>query len=232
MLYLFYGNDIVTVREKAHDFVLKQEQEGKIIQYIEPENYSQGVFADMVGSVSLFGEEKLFVIDTPSEKEEMYKELISYLEVFSLSDTLFVIIEKKLTGAEKNKFKKYAQTIQEYKINMENFNTFALADCFARRDKKNLWFLLQEAKESGTSIENIIGILWWQLKSMRIAKQTTCAKEAGMKDYPYNKAKRAISAFKEGELERLSMGLLTVYHEGHLGKVDIDIALEQWVLTL
>ena len=123
--------------------------------------------------------------------------------------------------------------MEEYKAAAaERFNAFGMADSLSRKDKKTLWLQLQDAKQANLSAEEIIGTLWWQLKSMRLAKNTNSAAEAGMKDFPYNKAKRALSAFKDGELESLSRGLLTVYHEGHLGKVDIDIALERWMLTL
>jgi hypothetical protein len=53
-----------------------------------------------------------------------------------------------------------------------------------------------------------------------------------MKDFPYNKAKRSLRNFKEGELEKLSQTLLAVYHDGHGGKRDIDLALEKWTLTI
>jgi len=133
----------------------------------------------------------------------------------------------------KKKFQKYTKTLKEYKAApSERFNAFGMADCLARKDKKTLWLQLQDAKREGLSAEEIMGTLWWQLKSMRLAKLTSSAGEAGMKDFPYNKAKRSLSTFKEGELERLSHGLLTVYHEGHLGNVDIDIALERFLLTL
>jgi len=231
MLNLFYGNDTIAVRQKAHAFT--EEKKGVKIVRIEVENYTQGIFADIVGAMSLFGEKALYVIDTPSGKTEMYDDVISHLEAFATSDNTFVIIEEALLAPQKKKFQKYAETMEECKAAAsERFNAFGMADCLARKDKKTFWLQLQDAKRAGLSAEEIIGTLWWQLKSMRLAKLTTSASQAGMKDFPYNKAKRALSTFKEGELEQLSQSLLAVYHEGHLGTVDIDIALERWVLTL
>ena len=40
------------------------------------------------------------------------------------------------------------------------------------------------------------------------------------------------NVFKEGELEALSRSLLALYHDGHGGKKDIDLALEKWTLTI
>jgi hypothetical protein len=75
-------------------------------------------------------------------------------------------------------------------------------------------------------------MLWWQLKSLRLAALTQSAQEAGMKDFPYNKSKRALPAFAPGEVVTLSQSLLELYHAGHSGQRDMDIALEQWVLAL
>ena len=88
------------------------------------------------------------------------------------------------------------------------------------------------ARQAGVSAEEVIGILWWQLKTLRLAAVTKSAPEAGMKDFPYNKAKRALGNFSDGELETLSHSVLRVYHDGHAGKTDIDFALEQFVLSL
>jgi len=233
MLHLFYGNDTITVRKKAHDFTAIEEQKGVKVEHIEVENYVEGVFSDIVGAVSLFGEKTLYIIDTPSGKSEMYDAVIENLEAFASSDNTFVLIEESLLAPQKKKFQKHAETMEEFKAAAaERFNAFGMADSLSRKDKKTLWIQLQEAKHANLSAEEIIGTLWWQLKSMRLAKNTNSADEAGMKDFPYNKAKRALSAFKDGELEALSKGLLTVYHDGHLGKVDIDIALERWMLTM
>ena len=233
MLHLFYGNDTIAVRQKVHDFTGIEEKKGIKIEKIEIDNYAEGIFTDIVGAVSLFGEQALYIIDTPSGKTEMYEDVISNLEAFADSENTFVIIEEALLAPAKKKFQKHTETMEECKsAASERFNAFGMADSLAKKDKKTLWLQLQEAKQSGLSAEEIIGTLWWQLKSLRLAKLTTSASQAGMKDFPYNKSKRALGAFKEGELERLSKGLLTVYHDGHLGKVDIDIALERFLLTL
>ena len=101
-----------------------------------------------------------------------------------------------------------------------------------KRIKKNLWMLLQEARLAGLRPEEIAGMLWWQLKAMRIAAVSSSAVEAGMKEYPFKKASGALRNFSEGEIELLSKGLLSLYHEGHQGLRDMELALEEWVLTV
>lgn len=233
MLHLFYGNDTIAVRQKSYDFMNEEAQKGVKIERLESDNYIKGVFTDIVGAVSLFGDKALYIIDTPSEQAEMYDDVIDNLEAFYTSENTFIIIEKALLASHKKKFQKYTEIMEEYKVaSNERFNAFGMADSLARKDKKTLWLQLQEARQSGLSAEEIIGVLWWQLKSIRLATITKTANEAGMKDFPYNKAKSSLRNFKNNEINKLSRSLLIVYHDGHLGKIEIDIALESWILSL
>lgn len=233
MLHLFFGDDAVTVRQKANAFADKSAQGGMKIVRIEPESYEVGSIAHAVGSMSLFGEKTLYLIDTPSLEEELNKEVEEMLGAMRESETVFVVIETKLLAAAKKTYEKFTNTSEEIKgVKEASFNVFALADSLSQKDKKTLWLGLTQAKAAGLSAEEIIGTLWWQLKTLRLAARTATAEEAGMKDFPYNKAKRSVRNFKEGELETFSQSLLSLYHDGHLGKRDIDIALEKWTLSL
>lgn len=232
MLQIFCGNDPIQVRQKAFAFIAKREEKGARLQGVDVDTYEKGVVADAVGALSLFGGETVYLFDTPSEDETFDTEVHELLEALSESPTQFVVIEGPLLAAQKKAYEKYG-VLEEYKASAkERFNAFALADALSRRDKKTLWMGLCDAKREGLSAEEIIGTLWWQLKTLRLALHTKTAEEAGMKDFPYNKAKRALSNFKEGELEKLSHALLAVYHQGHMGEVDIDLALEKWCLTV
>jgi hypothetical protein len=107
-----------------------------------------------------------------------------------------------------------------------------MSDALAVKDKRSLWLLLQEAKAGGMSAEEIVGILSWQLKSIRLAAMTKNFTEAGMKEYPYKKAKSALNIFKIEEVEQKAHDLIKLYHAGHRGERDMDLALEEWVLRL
>jgi DNA polymerase III delta subunit len=233
MLYLFYGNDTVGVREKAHEFIATKEKAGVIVERIDSDTYTPGILTDVAGSSSLFGSESLYVIDTPSTQKDFSEEVFEHVALLGESANTFVIIEERLLAPEKKKLAKYAEEVVEVKkAAEERFNAFAMADSLAQKNKRMLWVQLQEAVRAGLSSEEIIGTLWWQLKSLRLAAITNSAAEAGMKDFPYNKAKRSLANFRAGELEKLSENLLALYHDGHGGRVDIDLALERWVLTL
>ncbi len=231
MIKVYFGNDTVKVRQAAFDFVGEKESAGVTVTFIDGDVYVPGILSDAAGATSLFGGEEMYVLDTPSGNKEFDEEVKESLEALSESPNTFVVLEEALLAAPKKQYQKYAESMDELKGDkVERFNVFAMADALSRKDKKTLWLLLQEAKQAGLSEEEIIGTLWWQLKTLRLAATTNNAEEAGMKDFPYSKAKRALSAFKPGELEKLSRDLLEVYHDGHAGLVDIDLALEKWTL--
>ncbi len=233
MLKVYFGNDVIKIRAAAIKATEVAVGSGATLVTIDENNYATGIYADATHGASLFGGEQVYLIDTPSNDEVMSEDTVNNLESFQESNNLFIIIEATLLAAEKKPYAKYADIIEEFKaVATERFNAFLLADALTARDKKSLWLLLNEAVLSGISPEELIGTLWWQLKSLRLAAVTKSAGEAGMKDFPYNKAKRALGKFKPGEIETLSHSLLTLQHESRLGKRDLDLALERWVLGI
>jgi len=233
MLYVVHGNSPTRVRALAYKKALPFEEKGMKLVRIDADTYVQGSITQAAHAASLFGEKLLYFIDTPSSEEALNEEVLALLQELGASENVFIIVEESLLASPKKLYAKYAQDIEEVKEEKgREFNVFALADSLSRKDKKALWLGLCEAKQAGLSAEEIIGTLWWQLKTLHLALLTKSAEEAGMKDFPYNKAKRALSAFKEGELSRISAELLALYHQGHQGEVDIDLALERWSLSL
>lgn len=232
MLYVFSGGDAIETRKRAHDFIVTQDEGGASVRVVLPESYEAGAVVSVSQSVSLFGEKECVVFDTLSENKEAFSELIESAEVLGASPHVVVVIEGKLLADDAKPLKAHAKEFFESKAGEKPFfNPFSMADALAKKDKKMLWVLHTRAVDAGLSPEEIIGTLFWQLKSIRLAKVTKAAAEADMKDFPYNKAKTAGKNFTSEELERLSTDLITVYHEGHLGR-DIDLALERFVLTL
>jgi len=232
MLQIFCGNDPIQVRHKAFAFIAAREEKGATLASIDADTYQKGTIANAVGAQSLFGGETIYLFDTPSSDVLFDEEVHELLPALGESTTVFVVVEGTLLAAQKKAYQKFGEVEECKSTAKERFNVFALADALSRRDKKTLWMGLCEAKREGLVAEEIIGTLWWQLKALRLASITRHAEEAGMKDFPYNKAKRSLSHFREGELEALSHTLLSLYHQGHQGEVDIDLALERWALSV
>jgi DNA polymerase III delta subunit len=230
MLMVFYGTDRTAVRDAAHKETADLGVAPTIIDYA---SYTPGAISSFVGAASLFGGTEVFLLDSPSDDEAFATEVTANLSEMADSANTFIVLESILLADAKKKYTKHAKLLQEFAADKaEKFNSFAMADALAKKDKKNLWVLLHEAKAAKLRNEEIIGMLWWQLKALRLAKLTRSAEEAGMKDYPYKKAKAAFRDFKDGEVEALSRSLLELYHHAHQGTRDMDLALEEWVLKV
>jgi DNA polymerase III delta subunit len=235
MLIVFYGANEIKVREALSTQLdsLKEANPAIVTVRVEADGYLKGQLANMIGATSLFGESYVYVLDTPTLKDDFWAEVESLASDLASSRQTFILVEDSLLAGPKKILTNHATSITEYKNEAgEVFNPFQLADALLRKDKRALWLLLQEAIKNDLPAEEIIGVLWWQIKTLRLAILTKSATEAGIKDFPYNKAKKAISNFKPGEVEGLALSLLNLYHDGHAGERDIDLALEGWVLRL
>ncbi len=233
MYVVFYGSDRGGVRDKATDYIETNLPLDGTLTTIDAVDFEPGQIADALGATSLFGGSEWFVLDTPSANPDFVEAVTSSLAELAESSNTFVILEGTLLAPAKKKYEKFAAKLTEFTAEKaERFNSFALAEALAGKDKRKLWVLLQEARLEGLREEEIVGMLWWQLKALRLAALTKSAEEAGMKDFPYNKSKRALVKFSDGEVARLSQSLLEVYHAGHSGVRDMGSALEEWVLEL
>ena len=227
MLFVFFGTDRTAVRDAAHK---ESEKLGVSPIVIDETTYNFGAVSSAVGASSLFGGVECFLLDTPSDIEDFEKEVYGALSEMASSQNVFIVMERALLADAKKKYSTYVVPLEFSADKVERFNSFAIAEALAKKDKRNMWVLLQQARAAGLRDEEIIGMLWWQLKALRLAKVTGSPEEAGMKDYPYKKAKQALREFKTGEVEALSRSLLELYHLAHQGKRDMDLALEEWVL--
>lgn len=233
MYVVFFGTNRGGVRDAATAYIEKEMSTDATLTTIEAPEYQSGQLSDALGASSLFGGSEWFVLDTPSDNADFEEEAKDSLVEMSESENTFIILEGALLAPAKKKYQKYATETKEFSNEKsERFNSFALAEALATKDKRRLWVLLQECKLNNMREEEIIGMLWWQLKALRLAALTASAEEAGMKDFPFTKAKRALVKFNAGEIEELSQSLLTLYHDGHAGVQDMDIALEEWMLQV
>lgn len=230
MLFVFFGTDRTAIRDAAQKEI---EKVGVTPTAIDESNYAEGSVLGAVGANSLFGGAECFLLDTPSSDASFEAEVNGALADMAESSNVFIVLEGPLLADAKKKYGKHATKVEEYNAEKaERFNTFTIAEALAKKDKRQVWVLLQQARMLGIRDEETIGILWWQLKALRLAKLTSTPDEANMKEYPFKKAKQALRNFKDGEVESLSRSLLELYHLAHQGKRDMDVALEEWVLKV
>jgi len=233
MLYVFLGSDTVAVRARAVGAIDAYEARGVVPSRLDAEGYEDGALAYHLGGVSLFGGEAVCVLDTPSDHEEFLRAVTDALPDIATSSTIFILIETAPLADYRRALQKHAADFTELKAEAkEKVDPFALGNAFMARDKKTMWIILAKELRTGMAPEALAGSLWYQLKSLRLAAITKNAEEAGMKDFPYKKAKAALSKYSLSDVERLSASLLSVYHEGHGEKGNMAVGLERWVLGI
>jgi DNA polymerase III delta subunit len=232
MLLVTCGSDTSAVRAKQSEWLQQYVPNGTSPVRIEAHEYEQGKITELASTESLFGEQLVYVLESPSSDESFLQEVLEAGPLFKASSIVVIVVEEKILAPLKKKYEKHASEIFVQDANKAEFNSFSLTDALAKKDKRLLWVLLQEAWLAGKSDEELIGVLWWQLKSLRLASVTHSAEEAGMKEYPYKKAKSALAHFAPTELESLAQSLLKLYHDGHGGKVPLREGLELWCLRL
>ena len=186
-------------------------------------------------------------LDSLFEDKEFSKFLIKKLKDLQESENIFICIENKISKSVLKKIEKYATKVQEFSLlkgkgrtfatknggfNINDFNIFDLATCFGNRNKKDLWVLYQKTKIKNIPPEEVSGILFWQLKMMFQVLNSKNAQEANLKPFVFNKSKVFLKNYSEEELKKISSNLISIYHNARRSKMNLNLALEKFILEL
>jgi DNA polymerase III delta subunit len=244
MIYLLHGADTDKSRAKMHELAdsLKKKKPDAAYFKMDEEHWNQAELEEYCGGQGLFENKFIIVLDHLLDNEEIAPVLLEQIEVIAASPNVFIILEGKLDKDSLKKFEKYSEKAQEFgetsaqksaaAKSKERFNVFSLAEALGKRDRKNLWVLYRRALLENISPEEIHGTLFWQAKSIALARQAKSAREAGMKDFPFNKAKAYANNFSEQESSELLDRLICISHDSRRGLSDISLSLEELTLTI
>lgn len=234
MLYFYFGNDQKKTSDSLMSTVgkLRARAPDASIERITDEAEVLDLDA-LLASSGLFHATRLVIFDGVCSKENLKTELFERLKDIEESEHVFFIRETKLPAADFKKIEKIAvKTIEHSMADKKEkpFNTFALSDALLSRDTKKLWITLQQALRDGSSAEELHGILFWGAKSLSLASVSGNAKEAGMHPFVYQKTQSAVSKFKPEEISNLVASLSELPHESRRKGVELEYALERFVL--
>ncbi|MEK7567677.1 MAG: hypothetical protein AAB513_02020 [Patescibacteria group bacterium] len=229
MLYIFYGNDRLRAL-KATEAVLEKSNSSKRISF--DESLENPIELLSLATINDLFAEKTF-IKCDGVLESAYKEeVLKYTESFQESQNTFVFLENAIKADTLKILKKHSEKVEEFKIidkKKEKFNIFEVSDAFGLRDKKTLWVLYTKALDAGKSGEEIVGTIFWQLKSMLLVSKGDAS---GLSPFVANKAKQFLKNYKSEEIEKMSFDLLKRYHESRRGRYDLETTLERFILSV
>jgi hypothetical protein len=235
MLYLFHGQTITEPLKKARRFVDLLVEKKPNIEVIQPKDFNSRNTEELISTQGLF-EKTLVVFLTryTQENEDFRKDL----KEFSESENIFILVEENLKKKDSTSFEKLVEKIFECKgknktkTEKKRGDIFALTDALGNRDKKKLWVLFSKAKRDNISAEEILGLLFWQIRTMCLANTCSLAKEAGLKDFVFSKAKRFSRNYSEEESLSLASSLLSGYHRARMGGPEMLNFIEKLILDL
>ena len=230
MLYVFHGSEINKSLEKARTLAnsLRTKRPDATFIEVEKDSWSPAIVEENIGGQGLFSSKYIVFLNRVTENAEAKENLPDLIEVMNESANIFILLEGKLNADLKKAIEKYAEKIVETgdvedksgsksgfkksSSGKEEFNIFALADALASRNSLKSWTIYRKAIDSGQEIEAIIGMIFWKVKSMISATNT--------------------SVYSDKELHKLLTDLIKIYHDSHRGLVDAELAVEQMMLGL
>jgi DNA polymerase III delta subunit len=241
MLYIFHGSEIDKSREKAHSLLnsLRTKKPNAAFIRIEADQWDTEMVKSHLESQGLFSNKYIVFLDRVTEKTEAKDGLLDLMEGMKESPNIFILLEGAVKAELKKAFDKYAEKVVESsavktaaeKFEKGDFNVFALADALGSRDVFKSWSIYREAVDKGIEAESILGTLFWQVKSMVLAKNAGSGGDTGLSPFVFSKSKRYAGNFTDAELKKLMTHLIVLYHDGHRGIRNLELGIERLLLA-
>lgn len=239
MIYLFYGNDIKK-RKEAYE-KLKESlgiKEGKVSFFtMDDYLFEESKLEEYIFGRGLFESQFVVVLRGVLEDKEAENFVLSSLDDLKKSPNIFIFLETAVSGSILSRFKKVAEKVEEFKqliSKTQPFKLFSLTDAFGQRNKKRAWVLYNKALVDGVSPENMMNILFWQVKTMLLVWGMSGGpgdvKKTGLHPFVFKKSLSFSSNFTTRELRGLSSRLLSIFHENRRTNRDLGVELERFIL--
>lgn len=182
-----------------------------------------------VNSVSLFGQTHVYQfvgIVADGGMEDLAANGASMVA----SPNIFILQETDITELRRKKLEALGFNISKNTPIAKKFSNeiFALSDAIYMRDKKNAWVAFQTLVNNFAT-EEIHGTVLWAVKMMRVFQY---AELLNIKPFVAGNAARASKKYTPTEIDNMHRQLVHMYHDAHNGKIDFNISLESWLLSL
>lgn len=230
MLLIFTGDDVVKAKAEA----MKRAEGREVVRFGEggePFAHVGGYLAQQ----GMFSPQLALILDRPLDEEEGKELVFEHGDDLVSASALVIVIQPTIGALDKKKLPKGA-LVESFDISNDSkaeipLTAFALTDAYTAGDRKGAWVTYRTLIGSGMSVEEVHGVLAWAVRSMVLAGKTKTAEEAGMKDFPYRKAKSAVARVGVVRAEVASQALVDVYHQARMGRGTLEDLLEVLLLT-
>ncbi len=240
MILFIYGDDVKKVKEKVTatvDALLIKQKDASVFK-IEAGSWKSEYAQELLNAQGLFLSKYVIVFNFISENKEAFSELLDLLPLMKSADHVCIIAEGNIAEKNKEKIKKAAQKSQELllkKAPNKDFQknevpTFAFAMSFANREfqkTENYFHALLDLK---LAPEEVHGVLWWQMKSIKLASAAQSAVGADLSPYVFKNAKSSSLKWNPDDLDQVLNSLFEMYHLAHRGRIDFYNTIERLIV--
>ncbi len=209
MLYVIHGSDVAQAGVKARALVdsLRAKKPDAALEKIEADSWNSSVIESHLGGQGLFSNKYIIFLDRVTEKAEVKEEILKFIPAMQESPNIFVVFEGKLNAELKRAFAGSAEKTVECEK-----KTASAGDL--KSGGPNV-FALGDAVGRGDAFKA------WSLYRQAVDSGAEPEAILGMLFW---KAKTMRS-------KELARELVTLYHDGHRGLVDLELATERLVLN-
>lgn len=237
MIYFYHGIDRDKIQKTAKatfEALKKKKPDASFVEF-DSESVTLDAIQEIIATQGLF-ERKIVARLKDVLESDFEDEILKLLPEFKKTDNVLIWSEGEVNKAPLEKIKKNAEKVEEFGVKQKaekKFpSIFKMTDAIGDKDKKNAWILLRNELDQGTADEELHGTIFWQIKSILLAKKTKTADEAGLNPYVYTKAKSFARNWEKGELDNALSSLVDMYHKAHRGEVNFESELERWILSI
>jgi DNA polymerase III delta subunit len=209
MLYVFYGTDTAQAGAKARALVesLRTKRPDAAYEKIDGDTWDPMIVQGHLGGQGLFSNKYIVFIDRVTENKSAKEELADYIPAMQESPNIFILYEGKLLTELKKVIEKHAEKI----VVVDEKKT--ASSFFGGGDGPNI-FALADAVGKREAVRA------WTLYRQAVDGGIESEAIIGMLFW---KAKSV-------ENKALAKELITLYHDGHRGLVDLELGIEKLVL--
>ncbi len=234
MIYVFLGDRLKTTEavRKNTENLLKKKPDAEVFK-ITDDNFSLDLLLELINSQGLFSKKYIVVLDSVFLKNIDIKDNV-LLNSIKESEHIFFIIEDKINDSDRKSLDKFFEkvTVYDKKESKEFFNVFTLANDLGRKDKKNLWINFFKATSFGVEAEEILGVLFWQIKTILLCLNTKDPKEFSISPFAYKNAILFAKNWKKEELLLLSDKIVEISDMTRSGEGESEVLLEKLILEI
>ena len=236
MFYLFYGTDTGTTRAKARALIERLRGDGDgFFERVTADTFDREALLSRTEETGLFAGDIVTVLDGVCVNKEAESALADMIKEIALSPNAFILIEEKISKSLIDACEIAGANIAvsggtKKETEWTQAPIFSFADAYARGDKKNAWTMFTTLRENGAREEEIIGTLFWRLKTILLAKTAKSADEVGLKPFVYTTAKRLSEPYTKEDIQKKTDEIVALLYDTRRSSGDATVALERLIL--